>query len=225
MLDPCVCIACWWQKKSSKIAKPAIRQFTWGELYSKMLRTREKCTTPKLKLSQVLSLLFQAHLTAPLLSVCMDMPKAYRRSKISSGSRGKPSLLHSYWSGQMCSIDQARHRPRHFGTVHILITLNRVVSVILQAYFSCWLWSQCNWRQWCHNDTTIHCRDAAIDEQLQTSSHVISWVSKQLMRDRNTGDFGNYGERLYAEALHDLERKQAEVSFRAPLSKWCARLL
>ena len=57
-------------------------------------------------------------------------------------------------------------------------------------------------------------RDVAIDEQAQTSSHVISWVSKQLMRNRNTGDFENYGERLYAEALHNQERKQAEVSTR-----------
>ena len=39
------------------------------------------------------------------------------------------------------------------------------------------------------------------------------------MRDRNTGDFGNYGERLYVEALHDLERKQAEVNFQANLLK------
>ena len=54
-------------------------------------------------------------------------------------------------------------------------------------------------------------RDAAIDKEAQKSGHVISWVSKQLMRDRNTGDFQNYGERLYVEALHDLERKQADV--------------
>ena len=60
--------------------------------------------------------------------------------------------------------------------------------------------------------TDFCCRDEEIDKQLQTSSHVISWVSKQLMRDRNTGDFQNFGERLYVEALHDLERKEAEVS-------------
>lgn len=43
------------------------------------------------------------------------------------------------------------------------------------------------------------------------SSHVISWVSKQLTKDRNTGDFENYGERLYVEALHDLARRGTEV--------------
>jgi hypothetical protein len=39
----------------------------------------------------------------------------------------------------------------------------------------------------------------------------MTWVSAQLMRDRDRGEFDNYGERLYVEGLMELERKKALV--------------
>lgn len=54
-------------------------------------------------------------------------------------------------------------------------------------------------------------RNDSIDREHEMSGSAISAWSKALMRDRNTGDFDNYGSRLYAEALHDLEKKKTVV--------------
>jgi len=55
-------------------------------------------------------------------------------------------------------------------------------------------------------------RDAEVDTGVHMSEHAISLISAQLMKDRNVGKYANYGQRLHAEAVHELERKQALVT-------------
>ena len=55
------------------------------------------------------------------------------------------------------------------------------------------------------------CRDRTIDLTAQISAHSITWVSEQLMKGRNSGNYGNYGERLYVEGLMELEKRRAAV--------------
>lgn len=40
----------------------------------------------------------------------------------------------------------------------------------------------------------------------------MTWVSQELMKGRNNGDYENYGERLYVEGLLELQKKRQLVS-------------
>jgi hypothetical protein len=40
----------------------------------------------------------------------------------------------------------------------------------------------------------------------------MSWISQEMMRDRTSGPFENYGEMLYAESIEGLARKRERVS-------------
>lgn len=58
---------------------------------------------------------------------------------------------------------------------------------------------------------------------MQPSHSTMTWVSAQMMRDRDRGEFENYGERLYVEGLLELERKKAVVRESSPVAqirKW-----
>ncbi len=48
-------------------------------------------------------------------------------------------------------------------------------------------------------------------EMLGAARVGMSWISAEMMRDRTSGRFGNYGEMLYAEGLEMLARKQEQV--------------
>jgi hypothetical protein len=39
----------------------------------------------------------------------------------------------------------------------------------------------------------------------------MSWISSEMMRDRSSGPFENYGEMLYAESLEAMQRKREKV--------------
>ena len=62
-----------------------------------------------------------------------------------------------------------------------------------------------------HSNPHAACRDRNIDLTAQISAHSITWVSEQLMKGRNSGNYGNYGERLYVEGLMELEKRRAAV--------------
>lgn len=51
--------------------------------------------------------------------------------------------------------------------------------------------------------------DATLKEkaEFKARKHGMSWVSQQMTTDRNTGDFENYGERLYVEGILNKEKK------------------
>lgn len=57
----------------------------------------------------------------------------------------------------------------------------------------------------------MYCRDEELERSMQPSQSTMTWVSAQMMRDRDRGEFENYGERLYVEGLLELERKKALV--------------
>ena len=56
------------------------------------------------------------------------------------------------------------------------------------------------------------CRDAAVDDTIESSHRAMTRVSRQLARGRTAGEYSNYGERLYAEGLMELEKRRALVS-------------
>ena len=39
----------------------------------------------------------------------------------------------------------------------------------------------------------------------------MTWVSQELTKGRNNGEYSNYGERLYVEGMLDHEKKKAAV--------------
>lgn len=39
----------------------------------------------------------------------------------------------------------------------------------------------------------------------------MTWVSRQLSEGRDAHDFSNYGEKLYSEGLHEIEKRKALV--------------
>lgn len=45
----------------------------------------------------------------------------------------------------------------------------------------------------------------------QVSSHKMTWVSQELTKGRTTGEYRNYGERLYVEGMLEHEKKKAAV--------------
>lgn len=55
------------------------------------------------------------------------------------------------------------------------------------------------------------CRDAEIAQTAQTSKNSMTWVSHELMKGRSTGEYDNYGERLYVEGVLEREKKKASV--------------
>ena len=56
-------------------------------------------------------------------------------------------------------------------------------------------------------------RDAEVKLNAQASSHKMTWVSQELTKGRNTGEYSNYGERLYVEGMLDNEKKKAAVRY------------
>lgn len=56
-------------------------------------------------------------------------------------------------------------------------------------------------------------RDAEVRLNAQASSRKMTWVSKELTKGRNTGEYSNYGERLYVEGMLDNEKKKAAVGY------------
>ena len=54
-------------------------------------------------------------------------------------------------------------------------------------------------------------RDDEMSLNAQASSHKMTWVSQELTKGRNTGEYSNYGERLYVEGMLDNEKKKAAV--------------
>lgn len=44
----------------------------------------------------------------------------------------------------------------------------------------------------------------------------MSWISSEMMRDRSSGPFENYGEMLYAESLEAMQRKREKVGAGGP---------
>ena len=62
---------------------------------------------------------------------------------------------------------------------------------------------------WCRSDSA--CRDEEVDKDLQISHNSITWVSRKMTEGRDTGDFNNYGVRLYTEGLKDLEKRRSLV--------------
>ena len=63
------------------------------------------------------------------------------------------------------------------------------------------------------------CRNEAVDNEHYPP---ISAGSKLMMRDRNRGEYDNYGARLYAEALHDSDRKRKLVIFSKVSERWAS---
>ncbi|WIA42412.1 hypothetical protein OEZ86_008411 [Tetradesmus obliquus] len=54
-------------------------------------------------------------------------------------------------------------------------------------------------------------RDAVKQEEIesiQANKTAMSWISSEMMRDRSSGPFENYGEMLYAESLEAMQRKR-----------------
>jgi hypothetical protein len=45
----------------------------------------------------------------------------------------------------------------------------------------------------------------------QANKTSMSWISSEMMRDRSSGPFENYGEMLYAESLEAMQRKREKV--------------
>ena len=54
-------------------------------------------------------------------------------------------------------------------------------------------------------------RDAEMELTRQASRHSMTWVSQELMKGRTSGEYGNYGERLYVEGMLEHEKKKAAV--------------
>lgn len=54
-------------------------------------------------------------------------------------------------------------------------------------------------------------RDAKTDLTMQASRHSMTWVSQELTKGRNNGEYSNYGERLYVEGMLEHEKKRAAV--------------
>ena len=54
-------------------------------------------------------------------------------------------------------------------------------------------------------------RDAETNLTAQASRHSMTWVSQELTKGRNNGEYSNYGERLYVEGMLDHEKKKAAV--------------
>ena len=54
-------------------------------------------------------------------------------------------------------------------------------------------------------------RDAEMSLNAQGSSHRMTWVSQELTKGRTTGEYSNYGERLYVEGMLEHEKKKAAV--------------
>jgi hypothetical protein len=50
----------------------------------------------------------------------------------------------------------------------------------------------------------------------------MSWISSEMMRDRSSGPFENYGEMLYAESLEAMQRKREKVCSTVSLSNCCS---
>ncbi|KAK9823252.1 hypothetical protein WJX72_001357 [[Myrmecia] bisecta] len=57
-------------------------------------------------------------------------------------------------------------------------------------------------------------RDNEIEMTMQASRHSMTWVSQELMKGRGSGDYVNYGERLYVEGLLEREKKRAVAQAR-----------
>lgn len=51
-------------------------------------------------------------------------------------------------------------------------------------------------------------------ESINANRTSMSWISSEMMRDRSSGPFDNYGEMLYAESLEALARKRDKVGNR-----------
>lgn len=54
-------------------------------------------------------------------------------------------------------------------------------------------------------------RDAEASLNAQVSGHRMTWVSQELTKGRTTGEYSNYGERLYVEGMLEHEKKKAAV--------------
>ncbi len=54
-------------------------------------------------------------------------------------------------------------------------------------------------------------RDAETNLNAQASRHSMTWVSQELTKGRNNGEYSNYGERLYVEGMLEHEKKKAAV--------------
>ncbi|DBA69215.1 TPA: hypothetical protein ACH3X2_013046 [Trebouxia sp. C0005] len=52
-------------------------------------------------------------------------------------------------------------------------------------------------------------RDAETNLNAQASRHSMTWVSQELTKGRNNGEYSNYGERLYVEGMLEQEKKKA----------------
>jgi hypothetical protein len=52
----------------------------------------------------------------------------------------------------------------------------------------------------------------------QANKTSMSWISSEMMRDRSSGPFENYGEMLYAESLEAMQRKREKVCAAVSLS-------
>jgi hypothetical protein len=52
----------------------------------------------------------------------------------------------------------------------------------------------------------------------QANKTSMSWISSEMMRDRSSGPFENYGEMLYAESLEAMQRKREKVCITVSLS-------
>lgn len=57
----------------------------------------------------------------------------------------------------------------------------------------------------------IRARDAETNLSAQASRHSMTWVSQELTKGRNNGEYSNYGERLYVEGMLEHEKKKAAV--------------
>lgn len=64
-------------------------------------------------------------------------------------------------------------------------------------------------------------RDAEMSLNAQASSHRMTWVSQELTKGRTTGEYRNYGERLYVEGMLEHEKKKAAVGICRILKAIC----
>eukprot|EP00878_Enallax_costatus_P029279 GHUV01031729.1.p1 GENE.GHUV01031729.1~~GHUV01031729.1.p1 ORF type:complete len:246 (+),score=86.04 GHUV01031729.1:1192-1929(+) len=56
-------------------------------------------------------------------------------------------------------------------------------------------------------------KQGELDSIKQNKTHM-SWISSEMMRDRGSGPFGNYGQMLYAESLEAMERRKEKIERR-----------
>ena len=63
-------------------------------------------------------------------------------------------------------------------------------------------------------------KQSELDSIKQNKTHM-SWISSEMMRDRGSGPFGNYGQMLYAESLEAMERRKEKVCICAGVQSVC----